>query len=82
MLVIPADHTMPAENHVLTPKQRKLLMSLLNRDLNKCSTSGLAAAQRLGWTLGPAGHYELTHEGRRLAELCETTPVDQTVPLN
>lgn len=82
MLMIPASHTTPPDSHLLTSKQRKLLVSLLNRDLGRCSTSGLAAAQRLGWTLGPAGRYELTAAGRRLAEMCEITPAEKAVYIN
>jgi len=51
--------------------QRKLLHRLLHRDLRKCSSSALASAQRLGWIFGLAGGFELTANGRQVAEHSE-----------
>jgi len=52
-------------------RQRQLLHRLLHRDLRKCTSSALTAAQRLGWIFGLAGGYELTDQGRRVAERSE-----------
>jgi hypothetical protein len=51
--------------------QRKLLHRLLHRDLQKCSSSALASAQRMGWIFGISGGYELTATGRQVAEHSE-----------
>lgn len=51
--------------------QRKLLHRLLHRDLRQCSSSALAAAERMGWIHGLGGGYELTERGRRVAEHSE-----------
>jgi hypothetical protein len=55
----------------ISVRQRLLLNRLLHRNLRGCSTSALASAERLGWTFGSAGGYELTVEGRRVAEQSE-----------
>jgi hypothetical protein len=62
---------------ILTVRQRNLLHNLLHRDLRKCSTSALDACQRSGWSHGAGGGYELTAEGRLIAESSESAPADQ-----
>jgi hypothetical protein len=59
-----------------------LLHRLLYRDLRKCSTSALDACQRSGWIVGIGGGYELTTEGRRIAELSEQTPAERELKLD
>jgi hypothetical protein len=51
--------------------QRKLLHRLLHRDLRECTGSALSAAQRMGWIFGISGGYELTANGRQVAEHSE-----------
>jgi hypothetical protein len=58
----------------LLVRQRVLLHRLPHRDLDKCSMWALGACQRLGWVLGPGGGYQLTRQGRRMAELSEQAP--------
>lgn len=65
----------------LSVKQRVLLHRLLHRDLRKCSTSALDACQRCGWTVGAGGGYELTTQGRRVAELSEQAPAERELKL-
>lgn len=66
----------------LSVRKRTVLHQLLHRDLRKCSASALDACQRCGWTLGADGGYELTAQGRRLAELSEEAPDKRSLELN
>jgi hypothetical protein len=67
---------------VLSVKQRVLLHRLLHRELRKCSMSALTFGQRCGWTLGAGAGYELTIQGRRVAEISEQTPADRQLVLD
>ncbi len=55
----------------ITKRERALLHRLLHRDLSKCSPASLTAAARRGWVHGLSGGFELTAEGRALAERSE-----------
>jgi hypothetical protein len=60
----------------LSTRQRTLLHRLLHRKLRRCTTSSLNSFERLGWTLGLSGSYELTERGRAIAEISEKTVIE------
>jgi hypothetical protein len=70
------DAPAPPKMLTLSARKRALLHRLLHRDLRRCSIPGLAAFERRGWVFGMNGDYQLTGEGRRIAELSEKLALD------
>ncbi len=66
----------------VSSRQRALLHRLLHRDLAKCSTVALNSFEHRGWISGSAGGYQLTEQGRRVAELSELVPSDRELELD
>jgi hypothetical protein len=66
----------------LSSRQRVLLHRLLHRDLRKCSGGALEAFRRFGWALGASGGFQLTEQGRRIAEFSELSPAGGDLVLN
>jgi hypothetical protein len=66
----------------LSSRQRILLHRLLHRELRKCSAGALEAFRRFGWVLGSNGGFQLTEQGRRVAEFSELTPSDRDLILD
>ena len=66
----------------LSTRQRTLLHRLLHRNLRRCTTASLNPFERLGWTAGLSGGYELTERGRAIAELSEQTIVEGELEIN
>ena len=65
----------------LSPRIRTLLHQALHGTHGKCRTTALTDLINRGWLHGPAGGYQLTAEGRRIAEYCETHPQDVPIDL-
>jgi hypothetical protein len=66
----------------LSPRVRTLLHQALHGAHGKCRTTALTGLINRGWLHGPAGGYQLTTEGRRVAEFCETFPEGAPVDLS
>ena len=66
----------------LSPRIRTLLHQALHGAHGKCRTTALTSLINRGWLHGPSGGYQLTAEGRRIAEYCETIPPGVPVDLD
>jgi hypothetical protein len=60
-------------------RQRAALQQLLNGSLRRCSGAVLDGLRRRGWTHDVGRAYQLTEEGRRIAEWCERSPEGREV---
>lgn len=58
----------------LSPRLRQTLRAFLLMDLRRCTATQIAQMEHLGFTTGMVGGYNLTAEGRLLAEFSETLP--------
>ena len=60
-------------------RQRAALEQLLNGSSRRCSAAVLDGLQRRGWTHDVGRGFQLTDEGRRIAEWCEQMPEKKEV---
>ncbi len=67
---------------ILSVRKRKVLQRLLNGEQRRCSLAALEAMHRCGWISGAGQAYQLTDQGRQIAELSESAPPGRDLQLD